>query len=61
MDSEKLHEDQLKDQLIKEVLKIFKGSEVVDPNEPRPVRQFKNNVTPIKKYAKTKTEDDFGF
>ena len=57
MDSEEL----LKNELVKEVLKIFKGSRVIDPNEPPPVREFKNNVVRMKDYAKNKKEDDFGF
>lgn len=47
--------------LINQILETFKGSKILDPNEPKPVRQFKNNVVRMKDYAKNKKEDDFGF
>lgn len=47
--------------LIEQVLSTFKGSKIIDPNEPPPVREFKNNVVSMKDYAKNEKEDDFGF
>ena len=47
-------------ELIDQILSIFKGSKILDPNEPLPVRQFKNNVIRMKDYEKNK-KDDFGF
>ncbi len=52
--------------LVQEVLKIFKGSKIVDPNEVQEVRE--SNVIDLRNYKKAQREkenerfkNDFGF